>query len=149
MKFLSFLTQRLSFCSTNVVKVQVSWILKGKKFRCDKRLEPGVPDSQSSSLSIKPLDHRGFAAIGWFDLSTISKTRLILNPAYQYIFSAESYNQYLLCVRITTYARAVWDMETSPNHLLNCFRVMFSRKTLLLNITYCFCESIRVKKARF
>ena len=31
MKFLSFLTQRLSFCSTNVVKVQVSSILKGKK----------------------------------------------------------------------------------------------------------------------
>ena len=30
-KFLSFLTQRLSFCSTNVVKVQVSSILKGKK----------------------------------------------------------------------------------------------------------------------
>ena len=32
MKFLSFLTQRLSFCSTNVVKVQVSSILKEKKF---------------------------------------------------------------------------------------------------------------------
>ena len=59
MKFLRFLTQRLSFCSTNVVKVQVSSILKGKKFRCDKRFEPGVPDRQSSSLSIKPLDHRG------------------------------------------------------------------------------------------
>ena len=107
MKFLSFLTQRLSFCSTNVVKVQVSSILKGKKFRCDKRFEPGVPDRQSSSLSIKPLEHRGFAASGWFDLSTISKTRLTLTPANQYIFSAESYNQYLLCVRITTYPRAV------------------------------------------
>ena len=40
-------------------------------------------------------------------LSTISKTRLTLTPANQYIFSAESYNQYLLCVRITTYPRAV------------------------------------------
>ena len=107
MKFLSFLTQRLSFCSTNVVKVQVSSILKRKKFRCDKRFEPGVPDRQSSSLSFKPLDHRGFAASGWFDLTTISKTRLTLTPANQYIFSAESYNQYLLYVRITTYPRAV------------------------------------------
>ena len=33
-------------------------------------------------------------------------------------------------------------METSPNHLLNCFRVMFSRKTLLL-------KRLRVKRARF
>ena len=32
MKFLSFLTQRLRFFSTNVVKVQVSSILKEKKF---------------------------------------------------------------------------------------------------------------------
>ena len=40
-------------------------------------------------------------------------------------------------------------METSPNHLLNCFQVMFSCKTLLLNITQCFCECKRVKKARF
>ena len=78
-----------------------------KKFQCDKRFEPGVPDRQSSSLSFKPLDHRGFPASGWFDLSTISKTRLTLTPANQYIFSAESYNQYLLCVRITTYPRAV------------------------------------------
>ena len=39
-------------------------------------------------------------------------------------------------------------METSPNHLLNCFRVMFSRKTVLLNITLCFCERKRVKKKR-
>ena len=38
-------------------------------------------------------------------------------------------------------------METSPNHLLNCFRVMFSRKTVLLNITLCFCERKRVKKS--
>ena len=38
MKFLSFLTQRLSFCSTNVVKVQVSSILKEKKnFRSTSR----------------------------------------------------------------------------------------------------------------
>ena len=37
-----------------------------------------VPDRQSSSLSIKQLDHRGFAASGWFDISTISKTRLTL-----------------------------------------------------------------------
>ena len=103
MKFLSFLTQILSFCSTNVVKVQVSSILKGKKFRCDKRFEPGMPDRQSSSLSIKPLEHRGFAASGWFDLSTISKTRLTLTPANQCIFSAE----YILCVHITTYPRAV------------------------------------------
>ena len=66
-----------------------------------------VLDRQSSSLSIKQLDHRGFAASGWFDLCTISKTRLTLTPANQYIFSAESYNQYLLCVRITTYPRAV------------------------------------------
>ena len=43
----------------------------------------------------------------WFDLSTISKTRLTLTPSNQYIFSAESYNQYILCVRITTYPRAV------------------------------------------
>ena len=42
---------------------------------------------------------------GWFDLSTISKTRLTLTN--QYIFSAESYNQYTLCVRITTYPRVV------------------------------------------
>ena len=42
---------------------------------------------------------------GWFDLSTISKTRLTLTN--QYIFSAESYNQYIVCVRITTYPRAV------------------------------------------
>ena len=54
---------------------------------------------------------------GWFDLSSISKTRLTLTPSNQYIFSAESYNQYILCVRITTYPRAVWDMERSPNHL--------------------------------
>ena len=40
-------------------------------------------------------------------------------------------------------------METSPNHLLNCFWVMFFRKTLLLNISYCFCERLRVKRARF
>ena len=40
-------------------------------------------------------------------------------------------------------------MGTSPNHLLNCFRVMFSRKTLLLNMSQCFCEHLRVKKARF
>ena len=33
MKFLSFLTQRLSFLSINVVKVQVSSILKEKNFR--------------------------------------------------------------------------------------------------------------------
>ena len=54
---------------------------------------------------------------GWFDLSTIcpiSKTRLTLTPSNQ-------------CT--------VRDMETSPNHLLNCFQVLFSRKTLLLNIT--------------
>ena len=31
---------------------------------------------------------------GWFDISTISKTRLTLTN--QYIFSAESYNQYIL-----------------------------------------------------
>ena len=31
MKFLSYLTHRLSFCLTNFVKVQVSWILKKKK----------------------------------------------------------------------------------------------------------------------
>ena len=42
---------------------------------------------------------------GWFDLSTISKTRLTLTN--QYIFRAESFNQYILCVRITTYPRAV------------------------------------------
>ena len=84
-------------------------------------------------LEIEP--NRGLAATGWFDLSTISKTRLTLTQANQYILSAESYNQYILFVRITTYPRAVWDMETTPNHLLNCFRVMFSRKTLLLNIT--------------
>ena len=42
---------------------------------------------------------------GWFDLSTISKTRLTLTN--QYIFSAEFYNQYILCVRITAYPRAV------------------------------------------
>ena len=73
------------------------------------------------------------AAVNRAYLST--KTRLTLTPSNQYIFSAESYNQYILCVRITTYPRAVRDMETSPNHLLNCFRVLFSRKTLLLNIT--------------
>ena len=32
---------------------------------------------------------------------------------------------------------------------LNCFRVMFFRKTLLLNILWCFCELLRVKRARF
>ena len=80
---------------------------KKKKIRCGKRFEPGVPDGQSSSLSIKPLDHRGLAASGWFDLSTSSKTRLTLTPANQYIFSAKSYNQYLPFVRITTYPRAV------------------------------------------
>ena len=56
-----FLDTRPSFCSTNIVKVQVSSILKGKKFRCDeslavyclyKDLTPGMPDMQSSSLSI-------------------------------------------------------------------------------------------------
>ena len=87
--------------------MQVSSILKGKKIRCDKRFEPGVPDRQSSSLSIKPLHHRGFAASGWFDLSTISKTGLTQTPANQYIFRAEAYNQYLPCVPITTYSRAV------------------------------------------
>ena len=82
MKFLSFLTQRLRFCSTNVVKVQISSILKGKKFRCNKRFEPGVPDRQSSSLSIKQLDHRGFAASEWFELI---KSPINLTPANQYI----------------------------------------------------------------
>ena len=98
-KFLSFLTQRLSFCSTNVVKVQVSSILKGKNFDVTKDLNP--------ACQIGSLPPSGFAASGWFDLSTISKTRLTLTPANQYIFSAESYNQYLLCVRITTYLRTV------------------------------------------
>ena len=32
---------------------------------------------------------------------------------------------------------------------LNCFRVMFFRKTLLLNISWCFCERLRVKRAPF
>ena len=99
-EFLSFLTQRLSFRSINVAKEQVSSILKGKKFDVTKDLNPAC---QIGRL----LDHRGFAASGWFDLSTISKTRLTVTPANQYIFSAESYNQYLLCVRITTYPRAV------------------------------------------
>ena len=98
-KFLSFLTQRLSFCSTNVVKVQFSSILKGKKFDVTKDLNP--------ACQIGGLPPSGFAASGWFDLSTISKTRLTLTPANQYIFSAKSYNQYLLCVRITTYPRTV------------------------------------------
>ena len=98
-KFLSFLTQRLSFCSTNVVKVQVSSILKGKKFDVTKDLNP--------ACQIGSLPPSGFAASGWFDLSTILKTRLTLTPANQYIFSAKSYNQYLLCVRITTYPRTV------------------------------------------
>ena len=98
-KFLSFLTQRLSFCSTNVVKVQVSSILKGKNFDVTKDLNP--------ACQIGSLPPSGFAVSGWFDLSTISKTRLTLTPANQYIFSAESYNQYLLCVRITTYPRTV------------------------------------------
>ena len=38
-------------------------------------------------------------------------------------------------------------METSPNHLLNCFRVMFSCKTVLLNIMLCSCERKGVKKS--
>ena len=37
----------------------------------------------------------------------ILKTQLTLNPSNQYNFGAESYNQYILCVRITTYPRAV------------------------------------------
>ena len=81
-KFLSFLTQRLSFCSTNVVKVQVSSILKGKNFDVTKDLNP--------ACQLGSLPPSGFAASGWFDLSTISKTRLTLTPANQYIFSAES-----------------------------------------------------------
>ena len=32
---------------------------------------------------------------------------------------------------------------------LNCFRLMFFRKTLLPNIWKCFCERLRVKRARF
>ena len=63
MKFLSFLTPGLSFCSTNVVKVQVSSILKEKKIRCDEfDLNSEFQIWQSSTLSIKPLDHQGFAA---------------------------------------------------------------------------------------
>ena len=38
-------------------------------------------------------------------------------------------------------------METSPNHVLNCFLVMFSRKTVLLNIMLCFFERKRVKES--
>ena len=40
-------------------------------------------------------------------------------------------------------------METSPNHLLNCFRVMFSCKTLLLNIAYVFVSAKEFKKRGF
>ena len=53
-KFLSFLTQRLSFCSTNVVKVQVSSILKGKNFDVTKDLNP--------ACQIGSLPPSGFAA---------------------------------------------------------------------------------------
>ena len=40
-------------------------------------------------------------------------------------------------------------METSPNHLLNCFRVLFSPKTLLLNITLCFVSEKELEKRGF
>ena len=80
-KFLSFLTQRLSFCSTNVVKVQVSSILKGKNFDVTKDLNP--------TCQIGSLPPSGFAASGWFVLSTISKTRLTL-PRLISIFSVPS-----------------------------------------------------------
>ena len=38
---------------------------------------------------------------------------------------------------------------TSTVSNLNCFRLMFFRQTLLPNISYCFCEWLRVKRARF
>ena len=40
-------------------------------------------------------------------------------------------------------------MKTSPSHLLNCFRVMFSCKTVLLNITYVFVSAKELKKRGF
>ena len=56
MKFLSFLTQKLSFCSTSVAKVQVSSILKGKKnFEVTKDLNPAcqIGSLPPSVLSIR------------------------------------------------------------------------------------------------
>ena len=52
--------QILSFCSTNVVKVQVSSIFKEKQKKQQKvslrrgRLEPGVPQRQSFTLTTRP-----------------------------------------------------------------------------------------------
>ena len=55
MKFLSLFKQILSVCSTNVVKVQVSSILTGKKTTMRRGLfEPGVPERQSFTLTTRP-----------------------------------------------------------------------------------------------
>ena len=55
MKFLSFLTQRLSFCSTNVVKVHVSSILMGKKiFEYGAGIDPRVLNQKSLALTTRP-----------------------------------------------------------------------------------------------
>ena len=55
MKFLSFLTQRLSFCSTNVVKVQVSSSLKEiKNFESRAGIDPGMINLQSPTLTTRP-----------------------------------------------------------------------------------------------
>ena len=131
MQFLTFLTQRLSFCSTSVPKVQVSSILKENKSIWRGRFEPGVPDRQSSILTNRPPRIRCKRMV-WFKYSIenpnpIKKLTINPNPNQYFqcltLISAVSapyhYNQgsnkKLLCVRITTYPRAVWDMETGPN----------------------------------
>ena len=53
--FLSFLTQRLSFCSKNVVKVWVSSILKKKKFTTAwAGFDPGTKGLQSITQTTRP-----------------------------------------------------------------------------------------------
>ena len=55
MKFLSFLTQRQSFCSTNVVKMQVSSSLKDiKDFESRTGIDPGMINLQSPTLTTRP-----------------------------------------------------------------------------------------------
>ena len=55
MKFLSFLSQRQSFCSTNVVKMQVSSSLKDiKDFESRTGIDPGMINLQSPTLTTRP-----------------------------------------------------------------------------------------------
>ena len=51
---------------------------------------------------------------------------------------------------LTTQALSqLWITQSLLCPVFNCFQVMFFRKRLLLNISECFCERLRIKRARF